>query len=99
MSSRRTFSPEFKAAVVLSILKGEKSTSEICREYKIKETVVGRWKKQFLENASVVFSQPKSQNQDAAHTAELERMVGRLTMEVDILKKASSLLHSNKAKK
>jgi transposase len=99
MSSRRTFSPEFKAAVVLSILKGEKSTSEICREHKIKETVVGRWKKQFLENASVVFSQPNSQNPDTSHTAELEQMVGRLTMEVDILKKASILLNSNKARK
>jgi transposase len=96
MSSRRTFSPEFKAAVVLSILKGEKSTSEICREHKIKETVIGRWKQQFLENASVVFGQSNTQNQDAVHTAELERMVGRLTMEVDILKKASSLLNSSK---
>ena len=95
MSNRRTFSPEFKAAVVLSILKGEKSTSEICREHKIKETVVGRWKKQFLENASVVFSQPNAKNQDANHTAELEQMVGRLAMEVDILKKASHLLSSS----
>ena len=99
MSSRRTFSPEFKAAVVLSILKGEKSTSEICREHKIKETVVGRWKKQFLENASVVFSHPNTKNQDAVHTAELERMVGRLTMEVDILKKASHLLSSSKGRR
>lgn len=99
MSSRRTFSPEYKATVVLSILRGEKSTSEICREHKIKETVVGRWKKQFLENASIVFGQPNTQNHDAVHTAELERMVGRLTMEVDILKKTSNLLNSSKGRK
>ncbi len=96
MSKRRTFTAEFKAKVVLSILSGEKIAAEICREHRLKETLVGRWKKEFLEQAATVFAQDIEKSQEKERTAELERMVGRLTMEVDILKKASHLLGSSK---
>ena len=96
MSKRRTFTAEFKAKVVLAILSGERTAAEICREHRLKETLVGRWKKQFLEQAATVFGQDIEKSQDEERTAELEQMVGRLTMEVDILKKASHLLGPSK---
>jgi len=96
MSKRRTFTAEFKAKVVLAILSGERTAAEICREHRLKETLVGRWKKQFLERAATVFGQNIEKRQDKERTAELEQMVGRLTMEVDILKKASHLLGPSK---
>ncbi len=96
MSKRRTFTAEFKAKVVLAILSGEKTAAEICREHRIKETLVSRWKKQFLERAATVFGQDTENSQEKERRAELERMVGRLTMEVDILKKASHLLGPSK---
>ena len=96
MSKRRTYTADFKAKVVLAILSGERTAAEICREHRIKETLVGRWKKEFLERASTVFGQDIEKSQEKERTAELERMVGRLTMEVDILKKASHLLGSSK---
>ncbi len=91
MSKRRTFTAEFKASVVLSILSGERTAAEICREHRLKETLVGRWKKQFLERAATVFGQDIEKSQEKERTAELERMVGRLTMELEIVKKASHL--------
>jgi len=92
MNKRRTFKSELKARVVLEVLTGAKSTAQICREHSIKEQLVARWKKQFLQSASAVFDQEQRQDSQQERIAELERMVGRLTMELEVTKKASQLL-------
>ncbi len=99
MSRRRTFTANFKTEIILSIISGEKTAAEVCRVHRLKDTVVSRWKKKFLEDAATIFSSEKEDTQEKERTAELERMVGRLTMEVDILKKASRYLHSSKRRK
>ena len=53
MGKARKFSPEFKAQVVLEIVSGRKSLALASREYQIKNTVLSRWKAQFLEGAPV----------------------------------------------
>ena len=63
MSKRRTFTTEFKAKAVLAILSGAKSTAEVCREHQVKESVVARWKQQFLERASEVFEKGRRMTQ------------------------------------
>ena len=83
---RRTFTAEFKVRVVLEMLSGEKGLMEASREYEIKDTVLSRWKQEFLERAPQVFAEPKTDEQ-AERIAELERMVGRLTMQLDMAKK------------
>jgi transposase len=89
MVNRRKFSPEFKAKVVLEMLRGEKGLMEASREYGIKDTVLSRWKQELLERAPEMFrcGESEDQRQQQARIAELERMVGRLTMELDIAKK------------
>ncbi len=83
---RRQFSAEFKTRVVLEMLSGEKGLMQASREYGIKDSVLSRWKQEFLERAPQVFAAPKSEEQ-AEKVAELERMVGRLTMQLDMAKK------------
>lgn len=98
MAQRRTFSGEFKTKVVLELISGKKSLSEASRDYEIKDTVLSRWKQEFLERAGEVFEQPKDIQEKEARIAELERLVGRLTMQVELQKKAqsyASLLHKN----
>lgn len=92
MNKRRSFKPELKAKVVLEVLTGAKSTAQVCREHSIKEQLVTRWKKQLLQSASIIFQQEQHQDSQLDRIAELERMVGRLTMELEIAKKASQLL-------
>ena len=89
MVERRKFSAEFKAKVVLEILRGEKGLLEASREYEIKDTVLSRWKQEFLERAADLFRQGESEaaQRDKEHIAELERLVGRLTLELDVAKK------------
>ena len=90
---RRTFTPEFKTEVVLEALRGESSQAELCRRHNLSEDQVSTWKRQFLENAETFFESPE-QHSDASleRIAQLEQLVGRLTLALEIQKKASTLL-------
>lgn len=91
---RRNFTPELKTEVVLEVLTGVKSTAAVCRERKLKESVVSRWKTEFLERAGEIFAPPDAQVAQAERIAELERLVGRLTLEQEVAKKACGLFSS-----
>ncbi len=88
---RRTFSAEFKARVVLELISGEKGMTEASREYNIKDTVLARWKQEFVTNAAELFEPAQEIQERDRRIAELERMVGRLTMQLELSKKVLSL--------
>jgi transposase-like protein len=94
MSKRRVFTPEFKAQVVLEDLTGVKDRSEICREYQLRPQVFLRWRKEFVERAPEIFATERSRGDEQERIADLEQMVGRLTMRLEVAKKASSILTS-----
>jgi transposase len=95
MTKPRKFSPEFKAQVVLEVLSGAKSGAQVCREYGIRSQLLSKWKAKFLENAARVFEEGREPNtEDKARIAELERLAGRQALELEILKKASSIFRS-----
>ena len=98
MRKRRTFTPEFKSQVVLQLLSGEKSMAELCRKHELSSPMIGNWKQQFLAAAPQVFEKGGDTSTKQEHIAELERMIGRLTMELEIAKKASSLLNGTRAR-
>jgi transposase len=96
MTHRRQFTAEFKAQVVLELLSGAKSSVELCREHQIASSVLADWKAHFLARAESFFKSPdQHDHQDTTRLAELERLVGRLTLENDILKKATNILHQH----
>jgi transposase len=94
MSKRRTFTPEFKARGVLEELTGVKSKAEICREYQLRPQVFSRWREEFLERAPEIFATQPSRGDEQERIAELERVLGRKTMELEVAKKASDILNS-----
>src|SRR3954454_5724177 len=83
---RRSFTPQFKAQVVLEVLAGLKSQAEIARQHKLKPELIARWKDIALEGLETLFQTGERRNQDQDRIAELERMVGRLTMELEVEK-------------
>ena len=87
MVERRKFTAEFKIKVVLELISGEKGLMQASREYGIKDSVLSRWKQEFLERASQVFEQPHKADPQVERIADLERMIGRMTLELDIAKK------------
>jgi transposase-like protein len=95
MTTHRSFTPEFKAKVVLEVLTGVRSASEACQHYQLKPDLISRWKAQFLEGAATIFAKESQIDPAVARVAELERLVGRLTLELEVAKKAGSLLQSH----
>jgi transposase len=93
MRARRIFSPKFKAELVLKIIAQEASSAELCRSNNIAPEQVSVWKNEFIAHADRVFisASSKSEDETASRIAELERMLGRLTMENEILKKTVPL--------
>ncbi len=94
MTQRRKFTAEFKARVVLDLVSGAKSAAELCRQQQLNPQLLARWKIEFLERAPLLFEQETRQSQEQERIGELEQVVGRLTMQLEIAKKASAILGS-----
>ena len=95
MVKRRRFTAEFKAQVVLEMLTEQKSAAQASREYGIKDSVLSRWKQEFIERSPMLFGQGAVQQDNREEQiAELERMVGRLATELEMSKKVSRFLTS-----
>lgn len=92
-TKRKNFSNEFKKKVVLESLTGFKTLTEIAREYEVHPNCIGQWKKQALENFSILFENtPKlqSQSEDKKEIEILYGKIGKLQMELEWLKKKFS---------
>ncbi|MEO0888260.1 MAG: IS3 family transposase [Cyanobacteria bacterium J06648_10] len=94
-NKQRNYSSEFKAKVVLEVIGGKRSVSEASRAHKVHSSVINRWRNEFLKQAHLAFGGKGIGEDSAERIAELERMVGRLTMELAVAKKASELWSLN----
>jgi transposase-like protein len=91
---RKLWSAEQKLTMVLSVLKEQQSISELCRQYGVAESLVHKWKSQFLEHGKAAFKHGNAKTPDQALQAEneqLKKLLGEKALELDILKKLSSL--------
>src|SRR5258705_10314494 len=94
---RRVFNVEFKRTTVQRIVTGEKTVAELSRELDIAPSVIRNWKR-FADAGATTAVQasedvvPASQLREAyAKIRELERALGRKTMEVEILRAAQEV--------
>ena len=85
MRNQRSFSIEFKGQVIEELLSGESRPAQLCRRYNISPSLLYHWKKQY--------SRGKFNNEPTEEAAlrdrvdKLERLVGRLTLENEFLKR------------
>jgi len=85
MRNQRSFSVEFKRQAVEELLSGESRPAQLCRRYNITSSVLYHWKRQY--------SRGKFNNEPIEEAAlrdrigKLERLVGRLTLENEFLKR------------
>jgi transposase-like protein len=91
MRVRRTFGQEFKREITEAIVSGKITQLEVSRKYGISPVVVSRWKREYYSGKFF-----ENTNPDYARLSirikELERMVGRLTMENEALKEMVKLI-------
>lgn len=90
--ARRAFSPQFKAEVVLELMSEQKSAAELCRRHQLSPSLLALWKQTYLDRLPVVFQAEEAHSQEQGRVAELEQLVGRQALELEILKKAQRRL-------
>jgi len=83
-----------KARIVLEVLTGQRTVTDACRTYGVSESVYYRWQRKFLDDAHLVFGSTCKEQEARIH--ELERLVGQMALELEVLKKASSIYRQRK---
>ena len=71
---QRTYTPEFKVRVVLEMITNKMSLSQVSKKYGIKDSVLSRWRQEFLEQAPQVYEQPRAEENQGQRIADLEWM-------------------------
>jgi transposase len=90
---KRQFTREFKLQVVRQVEAG-KSIAQAAREHQVHPILIGKWRSQNSQYGERPFAGNGNIYKDEARIAELERMIGHLTMENALLKKALSQLET-----
>jgi transposase len=85
MRNQRTFSQEFKRQVVEELLSGESHPAQLCRRHNISSSLLYHWKKQY--GRGKFNNEPTGEAALKDRIEKLERLVGRLTLENEFLKK------------
>ncbi len=90
---RKKYDATLKAKIALEAVKGDKTIAEISSEYGVHSTQIAHWKKQLLEELPSIFSDnvPKAKKEGEELEAELYRQIGQLKVELEWLKKKSTM--------
>ena len=92
--SRRKFSGEFKLGAVRQVEAGA-SVAAVARRYEIHPTLLSKWRQQLHRDPERAFQRDPQPHDEQVQVNELEQMVGRLTMENALLKKALARLEAS----
>jgi transposase-like protein len=61
MEKRNRYTAEFKAKVVMELLKEEETLSQIAGKYQLNPQMLSQWKSDFVKNAALVFDRGKDE--------------------------------------
>ncbi len=91
MGTQRS-SPEFKQGSVEELLAGAKRPSQLCREHGLDFSTPRTWREQYAQQGIGAWTEPRrpSSTSEDGRIAELERVVGHLTVENMVLKRPCS---------
>ena len=92
----RKFTQDFKRSTVEQLLSETVGPAELCRRYNISSGLLYTWKRQYADGK--LNAEPSREAELTARVKELERLLGKVTLENEFLKKAvqSSLKQSEK---
>lgn len=90
MGRRNQYTSKQKLEIVLEGLRREISITELCRKHGITSTMYYKWRDLFLRKGEEIFTNHgrfASEQTYIERIWEMERVIGRLAMENEILKK------------
>jgi transposase len=85
MKDKRNFSVEFKRQVIEELLSGESGAAQLCRRHNITSSLLYHWKEQYSKGK--FNNEPTREGALKDRIEKLERLVGKLTLENEVLKK------------
>lgn len=88
---KATYSNEFKIKVVLESLQRDTTIEKVKKQFAVSSSALHKWRGHFRSNAARIFEGfgRRSKNEiQPADVAELKQVIGDLTMENHVLKKA-----------
>ena len=86
---RKTYSPEFKAKLVMEVFKGERLLNEIASENNVHPNMLTRWKTEAANNLHVLFENENAKMRKQAKQKEAQ--IGKLTAQYEWMKKKSGI--------
>ena len=90
---RVSYTADFKVKVGLEAIRSDKTIHDIAQLYEIHPAQVSQWKKTILDQCKVVFEVKRGRKSASEHLDldQLYSQIGKLKIELDWLKKKSSL--------
>lgn len=93
---KRKYSSKQKAQIVLEMIRGEKTNSQISAEYGVHASQLYKWREQVLKGIPDIFegkgkTEKTLQVQHDKQTDELYSEIGKLTTQLNWLKKKSGI--------
>jgi transposase-like protein len=82
----RRYSPKLKFQVVLELLQGDKTPSQVARAYNVHPNSAGLWKRTFLQKGPEIFTKDGVVSDYERRIAELEQLLGKKEVEIALLK-------------
>ncbi|GAC1658502.1 MAG: transposase [Acidobacteriaceae bacterium] len=83
---RRQFTKEFKLHVIREVAAG-KTLAQAAREHELHPNLIRKWQTLYAEHGQQAFAGHGKAYSDEAKIAELERLIGQLTIENAFLKR------------
>jgi transposase-like protein len=93
-TTRKQYSPKFKARVAVEAIRGEKTLSQLGSQFKVHPMQIAKWRKAALELLPEMFVEGRSRKvrDTEAEKDGLYEEIGRLKVELDWLKKKAGML-------
>ena len=87
MKTRRKFSSEQKAQIVLAVIKKEVSALEASKKNEKAPSLVNKWRDEFMEKSVHVFDTNKEESDKDKKIRHYEHIISKLTTQNDFLEK------------
>lgn len=93
-TTRKQYSPQFKARVATEAIRGEKTLSQLGSQFKVHPMQIAKWRKSALEQLPELFvdGRTRKDQRSEANNGALCEEIGRLKVELDWLKKKVGML-------
>ena len=93
-TTRKQYSPQFKARVVVEAIRGEKTLGQLGSQFKVQPMQIAKWRKAAIEQRPDLFVDGRTRKTGGseADNDALYQEIGRLKVELDWLKKKVGML-------